>query len=257
MFKLICKRKLNDGAEKWEIVVKTVEHNRSFPDNLSGHPSARQLDVQQEKTFQDMVSVGAKPSVILKTITKNSNNCLFKKKDVYNKIQSIRLQLLDGKTAVEALLESLRSGPFHYSVHFDENGHVNRLFFTHHKSINLATQYSSVFQLDCTYKTNRFKMPLLNIIGITATFSSFNAGFAFISQEREADYVWILKIFSQLVPSPGVFVTDRELALMKGIRKIYPNTVNLLCLWHINKNIYAKCRPFFPSRHEDYRVFVE
>ena len=34
--------------------------------------------------------------------------------------------------------------------------------------------------MDCTYKTNRFGMPLLNIVGIMATYRGFNTGFTFI-----------------------------------------------------------------------------
>ena len=43
-----------------------------------------------------------------------------------------------------------------------------------------------------------------------------------------------------------VFVTDCELALMSAIASIFPNAANLLCIWHINKNILAQ-----PNRHLD------
>jgi hypothetical protein len=65
-----------------------------------------------------------------------------------------------------------------------------------------------MFVMDCTYKTNRFGMPLMNIVGITATFRSFNAGFAFIPDETEKEYVWALKAFSVVVV-PTVMLTDR------------------------------------------------
>jgi hypothetical protein len=42
-------------------------------------------------------------------------------------------------------------------------------------------------------------MPLLNIVGITPTFNTFNAGFAFISSERTPDYEWALKVFFESV----------------------------------------------------------
>jgi histone-lysine N-methyltransferase SETD2 len=42
-----------------------------------------------------------------------------------------------------------------------------------------------VFLLDCMYKTNKFDMPLLNMVGITSTYATFNVGFAFLHAENE------------------------------------------------------------------------
>ncbi|KAI9913225.1 hypothetical protein PsorP6_006225 [Peronosclerospora sorghi] len=72
--------------------------------------------------------------------------------------------------------------------------------------------------MDSTYKTNRFGMPLLNIVGITATYGTFNAGFAFIPYETEEEYVWALENFS-VVAVPADIVTDREISLMNAISR--------------------------------------
>lgn len=60
--------------------------------------------------------------------------------------------------------------------------------------------------------------------------------------------MWALKMFSKLIGvdhHPSVIISDRELALMNAIRVVFPRTPNLLCLWHIEKNILAKCKPKF------------
>ncbi|KAH6591875.1 hypothetical protein BASA50_008439 [Batrachochytrium salamandrivorans] len=58
--------------------------------------------------------------------------------------------------------------------------------------------------MDCTYKTNGFGMALLNIIGITATDSTFNAGLAFICNETEPMLcLWELQSFD-IVTKPSV-----------------------------------------------------
>ena len=70
-----------------------------------------------------------------------------------------------------------------------------------------------------------------------------------MSKETESDYAWavdhVAKIFSQQNP-PAVILTDRELALMSAIRTQFLDSTNLICIWHINKNITAKTRKFFP-----------
>ena len=38
--------------------------------------------------------------------------------------------------------------------------------------------------MDCTYKTNRYKMPLLDIVGVTALNTSFHVGFCFVDADR-------------------------------------------------------------------------
>ncbi|KAK6936686.1 MULE transposase domain [Dillenia turbinata] len=51
--------------------------------------------------------------------------------------------------------------------------------------------------MDCTYKINRYKMPLLEIIGITSFNTSFYSCFVFLSKERCEDYEWALGIGKQ------------------------------------------------------------
>ncbi|KAH7861838.1 hypothetical protein Vadar_031552 [Vaccinium darrowii] len=41
---------------------------------------------------------------------------------------------------------------------------------------------------------------------------------------------------------PKVVVTDKELALMNAIARVFPKAAHLLCRWHIENNVFAKCR---------------
>lgn len=54
---------------------------------------------------------------------------------------------------------------------------------------------------------------------------------------------------------PGVIATDRELALMNSIKVVFPTTKNLICIWHISKNILANCRKIFISE-KDWEDFI-
>ena len=47
---------------------------------------------------------------------------------------------------------------------------------------------------------------------------------------------------------PQVIVSDRDLALMNAINVVFPEATNILCRFHINKNVKAKCRMFVDSR---------
>jgi hypothetical protein len=62
-----------------------------------------------------------------------------------------------------------------------------------------------------------------------------------LPSEVEADYVWALQQFSEIV-SIKVIVTDGELALMNTIPFVFPGCQNILCIWHINKKTARQVR---------------
>ena len=65
---------------------------------------------------------------------------------------------------------------------------MTAVLFAHPDSLVYLRAYPEVLLLDCTYKTNKYGMPLLDIIGIDATRRSFCIAFAFLSGETEEDY---------------------------------------------------------------------
>ncbi|KNF01909.1 hypothetical protein PSTG_04733 [Puccinia striiformis f. sp. tritici PST-78] len=77
----------------------------------------------------------------------------------------------------------------------DESGKIKGLFFCHNLSIQHLTHYHHVLLLDCTYMTNKHKMPLLHITGVTGANTSFSAAFCFLAEETQGFYDWALKTF--------------------------------------------------------------
>ncbi|KAK8942675.1 hypothetical protein KSP39_PZI009519 [Platanthera zijinensis] len=112
--------------------------------------------------------------------------------------------------------------------------------------------FPSVFLLDCTYKTNRYRLPLLCIIGVTSTNNSF------MSNEVQGSYIWALDCFRSVLDQqnlPTVLVTDREVALMNAIAVIFPQAKNILCRFHISRNILAHCKRLF-KKGEEWEEFI-
>ena len=54
---------------------------------------------------------------------------------------------------------------------------------------------------------------------------------------------------------PNVIILDRELSLMNAIATIFPQATSLLCRWHINKNVLAKCKKLFEKK-EKWDMFI-
>jgi hypothetical protein len=96
-----------------------------------------------------------------------------------------RKEFLNGITPVQALYDLISTGGYTFKVKLGENGNLKALFFSKESMLAFSTcRYKYVFMMDCTYKTNRFGMPLLKIVGFTSTFKTINAGF-FLSPEKE------------------------------------------------------------------------
>ncbi|XP_057427726.1 uncharacterized protein LOC130721016 [Lotus japonicus] len=77
--------------------------------------------------------------------------------------------------------------------------------------------------MDCTYKTSKYKLPLLEIVGLTSTDKTYSIEFCYIGSEATYDYIWALECMKSLIADqsrlPTVIVTDRDLALLKVMEK--------------------------------------
>ena len=153
--------------------------------------------------------------------------------------------------ANQIVIQELRTTDFK-PQHFPDSGPLQRLAFIHPTSRCLWKQHPDVLLLDCTYKTNRFGMALLNICAITGGNKAVQIGLVFVRQERQEDYEWALDYFRNIIveegiPEPLSIVTDRELGLIRALQSRFPTSRHLLCKWHVNMNVLAKTKGFFPS----------
>ncbi|KAI5392686.1 hypothetical protein KIW84_060021 [Lathyrus oleraceus] len=132
------------------------------------------------------------------------------------------------------------------SLKHDDSEVVREIFWAHPDSVKLLNIFPIVLVMDSTYKTNKYRQPLFEIVGMTSTELTFAVGFAYMESEQTENFCWVLEKLKELFVKkdmcPQVILTDRDLALMKAIEVVFPNSINLLCRFHINKNVGAKCK---------------
>ena len=123
---------------------------------------------------------------------------------------------------------------------------VRDIFWSHLDAVKLFNAYNLVFLIDSNYKTNRYRLLLLDIAGVTSTGMTFSVAFAYLEGECLNNVVWALERFRVLFlirdALPGVIVTDKDLTLMNAVKTVFPECTNLLCWFHIDKNLKAKCK---------------
>jgi len=116
----------------------------------------------------------------------------------------------------------------------------------HPDAMKLCNACHLVFLIDNTYKINRYRLSLLDIVGVTPTGMTFSARFAYLEGEGVNNVVWALERFRGLFLRrdrlPVVIVTDIDLALKNAVKTVFPECINLFCRFHIDKNVKAKCK---------------
>jgi hypothetical protein len=236
--------RLQSGDGRYKFEVHNPEHNHE-PIPVIALPHHRQIVEETRTTIEHMTQAGSMPREIASAIRLADPTVRILAQDIYNERRKQRVERLAGKSPIEAMVIWLENSEWFAEVKQDIDGRVTHIIFAHPKSIALLKRYPEVLLMDCTYKTNRFGLPLLDIIGCTGLNKSFFAAFVFISKEEEGDYIWALERLRLMMRAynmadPAVIVTDRELALINAYKRVFPTATGLLCEWHVAKAVVAK-----------------
>lgn len=185
------------------------------------HPTHRARAIAAyEETIKAQTEVGFTASNIYRALhfQNEKNNLSFLPWDIQNIQQRVQMQLLKGKTPLQGLLfefEKEKDWFYHYQT--NEDGALTALFFTHQTSMELLQLYAYILVMDCTYKTNQFCSPLLQIIRTTSLNSSFFTAFCSLCYENSEYYAWVLTCLKELYTllglepqSLGVVLMDKD-----------------------------------------------
>ena len=70
--------------------------------------------------------------------------------------------------------------------------------------------------------------------------------FAYLECERRDNFTWALEKLRGLMfqegSIPDVIVNDRDIAMINAVHSVFPSSCNVLCQFHVNKNVKAKCK---------------
>lgn len=214
-------------------------HNHEPSQHPSAHPAHRQLSGDTSQ-LESLSKAGIAPKEIQTLMQKGGS--IATQQDIYNQIAEVRQDAYRGQSSIHALANQLDTEGFWSRVQYAADGQVTSVLFAHPDSLGYLKAYPEVLLLDCTYKTNKNGMPLLDMIGIDACQQSFCIAFAFLSGETEADYTWALdrlkSLYKQCDTSlPLIILTDRCLACMNAVSNLFPSSTMLICIWHANKAV--------------------
>ncbi|XP_058189377.1 PKS-NRPS hybrid synthetase cheA-like [Rhododendron vialii] len=239
------------GNDGWTVSVHNGTHNHPPAVYLKGYSYVGRLSAEQTSTVVDLSVALVKPREILTHLKVQDHENVTSIKTVYNVRQKYRVIVKAGKFQMQHLLDRLEKYKYVHWTHGNETENVTELFWSPTSAGEMLRAFPRVLMMDCTYKTNKYKFPLLQIVGVTSTKMTFCTAFAFMECEKTKNYTWVVeKLKDMMDPNalPSVIVTDMELALMNVITNVFPHATNLLCRWHIGKNVLVKCRKMFDDK---------
>ncbi|KAI5395777.1 hypothetical protein KIW84_062092 [Lathyrus oleraceus] len=166
---------------------------------------------------------------------------------VYKHKSVIQKEIRGPRSEIQHLFKLIEdAGYVYWSRKKDDSEVVREIFWAHPDSVKLLNIFLIVLIMDSTYKTNKYRQPLFGIVGMTSTELTFVVAFAYMESEQTENFCWVLEKLKELFVKkdlcPQVILTDRDLSLMKAIEIVFLRSINLLCRFHINKNVGAKCK---------------
>ena len=100
----------------WTVRSIVGTHNHIVEENLIGHSIARKPSQEEKEKIRLLGRSGVPPKAILSNIKAEFGNSLISATEIYNELNADRVERLNGKSAVECLLEQLNSEKFKSSV---------------------------------------------------------------------------------------------------------------------------------------------
>ncbi|XP_021808240.1 PKS-NRPS hybrid synthetase CHGG_01239-like [Prunus avium] len=193
---------------------------------MEGHSYAGRLTVEENLLVVDMSKSLARPKDILYTLKRKDGLNVTTMKTIYNARQKSRVIEKAGTSEMQVLLRNLFAHEYvEWHRSYGTANIVSDLFYAHSTSIKLLRAFPHILIMNCTYKTNRFRYPLLEIVGMTSTHLTFSIAFVNLSVEKEDNYRWALARLRSVMDDnsiPSVIVTNRELAIMNALHEVFP-----------------------------------
>ncbi|XP_012842429.1 PREDICTED: protein FAR1-RELATED SEQUENCE 5-like [Erythranthe guttata] len=248
----------DDEKAEWKLDVYSGIHNHNLFENLHEHSYAGRLSKEQTSLVHTLKKAMVKPRAILRLLKENDPSNVTGMKTVYNTISKLNFNELSGRSQLQLLFARLKEDEYLSYHRSNELNPITDLLWIHPKCIKLAQSYPYIFVIDCTYKTNRYRLPFLEIVGFTCTNMTFSIAFEYLDHEKTENFEWVLRCLMEAMiscPWPNCIVTDRDLALMKVVANVYPSSHHLLCRWHVNKNILANYKKMFTKDITKWKQF--
>ena len=240
--------------QQWGVAILLEDHNHRMAPHpeLSASYRRYKREIREKETgiplldrVQELVQNGRSCGQIAATLSEPESPVTAE--DVKWLMRKLRRMRFGPRSATQLFLRELeelqRQGQAILEVYEDpQTMRISRVFWAFKDSIDLWRKNPEYLSFDNTYKVNRFNMPLLQIGGVTGLNTNYSVAYVLTSGEAEDTFFWALSRLKDLasaheVPMPLVVMSDYDRAFKNAASKVFEDSQQQLCVWHILKNV--------------------
>ncbi|XP_026441455.1 uncharacterized protein LOC113340536 [Papaver somniferum] len=227
-------------------------HNHPIPESLINHPYSARINPLEKELVRVLSKRCTRPIDILSGVKVLNPQNSYSLATIYNEREKFRKESWGERVLMQQLLFLFEEAKYSTAYDRNEENEVEYLFVANPECVQLARCFHQILFMDCTYKTNKYNMPILNFVGQTSTKLTFTVAFCFLKDESKESYLWALqkvKLLYQEGYTPTVLIKDKEQALMWAIPGAFPYARHHLCTFHIWNNVQTNCkRVIWPAK---------
>ncbi|XP_050233418.1 uncharacterized protein LOC126681905 [Mercurialis annua] len=131
-----------------------------------GYQQMSGLSPASKLIVQDISEAQAKPCAILASLQEKNPSDNPIRRQVYNYIDSLRRSLFEGRDVVGQFYQlAVERKYIHWTLADQDTNALTHIFLAHPDCVELLRRYYWVISMDSTYKTNKYNMPFLRLLG--------------------------------------------------------------------------------------------
>ncbi|XP_038693801.1 uncharacterized protein LOC119991527 [Tripterygium wilfordii] len=156
--------------DDWMVEVVCAEHNHDPASYMKGHPYPSRLSEVEIQITVDMSARNSKSRDILTELKKRDPNNVSTIRTIYNAHKKHKTVERSGQSQMQSVFSFLNDHEYFFDYRANHTTYeLEDLFFAHPGSLDRLRAFQNVLLMDATYQTNRYGLPLVEIVGVTST----------------------------------------------------------------------------------------
>jgi hypothetical protein len=205
-------------SDKWILTMLNTTHtNHPIAIRFSSYASHRTAIMEQRMQIEQLIACGSSDLQIVSFMNTHHHNCsddceihgAFITRDIANMRRRFAGVSLNANAAIKQFIDRMESRGYTFRLRSDDTNKCVAMYCTHQNFINRERQLGDVIVIDATYKTNKHKMPFVNVVGVGnigrnfRSLANFPIAGAWIFSETKTSYQWVIEQLEETVFPDG------------------------------------------------------
>jgi hypothetical protein len=154
----------------WILNVVNSEHDHDMNQNFLGHKYFERLRPDEKELVREMTDNMEASRNILSTLKKRRKTSTTTAKHIYNARYIMKKAGRGPRTEIQHLMKCLVEANYLFSHRvLPSTETLSDISWAHPNSMKLFNTFATVLIMDSTYKTNQYRIPLLEFFGANST----------------------------------------------------------------------------------------